>query len=216
MARKGNKSGSSSGDTPEKTSVDNRLGGKDERVEIVIERGETFWHLSETKYGGRHPIAAIFQANGLKPEVIYENGLRRLIDPVYFAGNSYVLPAWSEVEELEKQFYELMDQLHPPLENVDENTAYFAENADDKQRSFVTINWDQTLYAVAQRKYGSDIPLEAIYEINQMTPAVTDGPSGKALKEPIYPGGKTYWLPARDEVSVLTDKYRQRVKELMK
>ncbi len=216
MARKGNKSGSSSGDTPEKSSADNRLGGKDESVEIVIERGETFWHLSEIKYGGRHPIAAIFQANGLKPEVIYENGLRRLIDPVYFAGSSYVLPAWSEVEDLEKQFYASMDLLHPPLEKVDEGTAYAGEDADDKQRSFVTINWDQTLYAVAQRKYGSDIPLEAIYEINQMTPTVTDSPTGKELKEPIYPGGKTYWLPARDEVSVLTDKYRQRVKELMK
>lgn len=216
MTRKGNKTGASAGDQREKSRMDKRLGGKNERVEIVIERGETFWHLSEIKYEGRHPVAAIFQANGLQPEVIYENGLRRLIDPVYFAGNSYVLPAWSEVEELEKQFYELMDKLHPPLEKVDENPAYTAENADDKQRSFVTINWDQTLYAVAERKYGSDIPLEAIYEINQMTPTVTEGPTGKALKEPIYPGGKTYWLPARDEVGALTDKYRQRVKELMK
>jgi len=196
--------------------MDNRLGGKNERVELVIERGETFWHLSEIKYEGRHPIAAIFQANGLKPEVVYENGLRRLIDPVYVAGNSYVFPAWSEVEELEKQFYQLMDELHPPLEKVDENSAYSAEIADEKQRSFVTINWDQTLYAVAQKKYGADIPLEAIYEINQMTPTVSIGPDGKALKEPVYPGGKTYWLPARKEVNALTNRYKERVKELMK
>ncbi len=196
--------------------MDKRLGGKNERVELVIERGETFWHLSEIKYEGRHPIAAIFQANGLKPEVVYENGLRRLIDPIYVAGNSYVFPAWSEVEELEKQFYQLMDELHPQLEKVDENTASYAEIADDKQRSFVTINWDQTLYAVAQTKYGADIPLEAIYEINQMTPTVADGPTGKALKEPVYPGGKTYWLPARKEVSALTKQYKQRIEELMK
>lgn len=196
--------------------MDNRLGGKNERVELVIERGETFWHLSEIKYEGRHPIAAIFQANGLKPEVVYENGLRRLIDPVYVAGNSYVFPAWSEVEGLEKQFYQLMDELHPPLEKVDENTACSAEIADDKQRSFVTINWDQTLYAVAQKKYGADIPLEAIYEINQMTPTVSIGADGKALKEPVYPGGKTYWLPARKEVNALTDQYKERVKELLK
>ncbi len=196
--------------------MDSRLGGKNERVEIVIERGETFWHLSEIKYEGRHPIAAIFQANDLRPEVIYENGLRRLVDTVYFAGSSYVLPAWSEVEELEKQFYELMDKLHPPLEKVDENTACSSEIDDDKQRSFVTVNWDQTLYAVAQKKYGSDVPLEAIYEINQMTPVITSGPDGKALKEPIYPGGKTYWLPARREVSALTEEYRKRVKTLMR
>ena len=201
---------------PKKPSEDSRLGGKDERVEIVIERGETFWHLSETKYGGRHPIAAIFQANGLKPEVVYENGLRRLVDPVYFSGTAYVLPAWSEVEALEKQFYSLMDELHPPLERVNENTICIDENTDDKQRSFVTINWDQTLYAVARKKYGSDIPLEAIYEINQMTPTISNGPGGKALKEPIYPGGKTYWLPARKEVDALTDRYKERIKELMK
>ncbi len=196
--------------------MDKRLGGKNDRVEIVIERGETCWHLTEIKYEGRHPIAAIFQANGLKPEVVYENGLRRLIDPVYVAGNSYVLPAWSEVEQLEKEFYTLMDELHPPMESVDENTACSSEIADDKQRSFVTINWDQTLYAVAQRKYGADIPLEAIYEINQMTPTVANGPAGKALREPVYPGGKTYWLPARKEVSALTKQYKERVKELMK
>ncbi len=196
-------------------SRDSRLGGKDERVEIVIEKGETFWHLSEAKYEGRHPIAAIFQANDLKPSVVYENGLRRLMDPVYFAGSSYVLPAWSEVEELEKQFYKLMDELHPQLEESADKNEISGDNADEKLRSFVTINWDQTLYAVAQKKYGSDIPLEAIYEINEMTPVVTSGPGGKVLKEPIYPGGKTYWLPARKEVSALTEKYRERVKRLM-
>ena len=196
-------------------SNDERLGGKNDRVEIVIERGETFWHLSEAKYEGKHPIAAIFEANGLKPSVVYENGLRRLMDPAYFAGTSYVLPAWSEVEELEKQFYKLMDELHPQVEAANENEGASAENADDKQRSFVTINWDQTLYAVAQKKYGSDIPLEAIYEINQMTPIVTSGPGGKVLKEPIYPGGKTYWLPARNEVGPLTEKFRERVKKLL-
>jgi hypothetical protein len=194
---------------------DKRLGGKDERVEIVIERGETFWRLSEVKYEGKHPLAAIFQANGLKPSVVYENGLRRLLDPVYFAGNSYVLPAWSEIESLEKAFYKLMDEIHPQLETTGSENNYSSENADDKQRSFVTINWDQTLYAVAQKKYGSDIPLEAIYELNQMTPVVTDGPNGKALKEPVYPGGKTYWLPARDEVCAFTEKYKERVKQLL-
>jgi len=195
--------------------MEKRLGTKDERVEIVLERGETFWHLSECKYEGRHPLAAIFQANDLKPTVVYENGLRRLVDPVYFAGSSYMLPAWSEVEALEKQFYELIDAQHPQLEKTDESCEYSAEITDERQRSFVTINWDQTLYAVAKQKYGADIPLEAIYEINQMTPTVTEGPAGKALHEPIYPGGKTYWLPARKEVSTLTDRYKQRVKQLM-
>lgn len=204
-----------SDDSGRKASLDKRLGGKDERVEVVVERGETLWQLSELKYEGKHPIAAIFQANGLKPSVVYENGLRRLLDPVYFAGNAYVFPAWSEVERLEKEFYSLMDELHPQLESPDEHNVCEPGSADDKQRSFVTINWDETLYAVAQKKYGSDIPLEAIYEINNMTPTISEGTAGKAVKEPVYPGGKTYWLPARKEVGTLTEKYKERIKQLL-
>lgn len=202
-------------DSGDKAVRDKRLGGKDESVEIVVERGETIWQLSELKYGGKHPLAAIFQANGLKPSVVYENGLRRLLDPVYLAGNAYIFPAWSEVERLEKEFYSLMDKLHPQLESPDEHNVYEAGSVDDKQRSFVTINWDETLYAVAQKKYGSDIPLEAIYEINNMTPTISEGTAGKAVKEPVYPGGKTFWLPARKEVGALTEKYRDRVKNLL-
>ncbi len=216
MTRESKKSQSSSGGNSGNASRDERLGGKDERVEIVIERGETFWHLSEKKYEGRHPIAAIFRVNGLKPSVVYENGLRRLLDPIYFAGNSYVLPAWSEVEELEREFYKQMDEIYPQLEVADDCGAYSSEIVDDKKRSFVTINWDQTLYAVAQKKYGADIPLEAIYEINQMTPTVVSGHDGKAAKEPVYPGGKTYWLPSRKEANALTEKYKERVKQLLK
>ncbi|PZM83465.1 MAG: hypothetical protein DKT66_09940 [Candidatus Melainabacteria bacterium] len=197
------------------TGRDCRLGGKDETVEVVVERGETIWQLSELKYEGKHPLAAIFQANGLRPSVVYENGLRRLLDPVYFAGNVYIFPAWSEVERLEKEFYSLMDELHPQVESYDEYNICEAGSVDDKQRSFVTINWDETLYAVAQRKYGSDVPLEAIYEINNMTPSVSGGTAGKTVKEPVYPGGKTYWLPARSEVDTLTEKYKERVKELL-
>lgn len=198
-----------------------RLGGKNERVEIVLASGETFWRLSESKYEGRHPIAAIFQANGLQPSVVYENGLRRLVDPVYFAGKTYVLPAWSEVEDLERQFYETMDSQHPPTENlVRENQAAAGDSNrivnDKSERSFVTLNWDQTLYAVAQKKYGTAIPIEAIYEINAMLPTVQDGPSGKSLQEPVYPGGKTYWLPAGSEIKTLTAKYKEKVKDLMK
>lgn len=201
--------------------VNARLGGKNDRVEIILERGETFWQLSEAKYEGRHPIAAIFQANELQPSVVYENGLRRLIDPVYFAGQTYILPAWSEVDELERQFYETMDNHHPPVErskneNDDEGNNCRGNVNDGCERSFVTLNWDQTLYAVAQKKYGAEIPIEAIYEINSMWPTVQDGPGGKSLREPVYPGGKTYWLPAGKEIESLTGKYKEKVKALMK
>lgn len=121
----------------------------------------------------------------------------------------------TEMERLEKEFYSLMDELHPQVESHDEYNICVAGSVDDKQRSFVTINWDETLYAVAQRKYGSDVPLEAIYEINNMTPSVSGGTAGKTVKEPVYPGGKTYWLPARSEVDTLTEKYKERLKELL-
>lgn len=197
-----------------------RLGGKNERVELVIQRGETFWRLSEIKYDGRHPIAAIFQLNNLTPDVAYENGLRRLIDPIYYAGKTYVLPAWSEVEELEKLFFERLDEKHPQLEPSLDSADFSVEQFDSDKRSYVTINWDQALYVVAQKKYGCDESIDevvdAIYEINRMMPVVTNGSNGKSLVEPKYPGGKTFWLPARNEIPSLTMKYRERVKNLLK
>jgi len=109
-----------------------------------------------------------------------------------------------------------MDKIHPPVEGGELENGYSQGDTDETRRSFVTVNWDQTLYAVACKKYGKNVPLEAIFEVNHLTPTVKDGPNGKELQEPVYPGGKTYWLPARQEVDLLCDRYKQRVNDLVK
>lgn len=187
-----------------------RVGKVEESTELVLERGDTFWRLSELKYGGRHPIAAIFEINKLTPSVRYENGLRKLVDPIYFAGKSYILPSWAETEDLAKRFYKRMDELYP---ECNEDTG---ADSSLKQRLKVTVDWDQTLDAVAQQKRGKVISSEALYEVNQLMPTVVNGPNGKTLREPTYGGGATFFLPNDDEIESLKNTYCQRLEKLLK
>ncbi|MBC8000415.1 MAG: hypothetical protein IAF58_20865 [Leptolyngbya sp.] len=187
-----------------------RVGKAQESTEIVLESGDTFWRLSELKYGGRHPIAAIYEINNLTPTVRYENGLRKLIDPIYFAGKSYILPSWAETEDLAQRFYKRIDELYP---ECNEETG---TDSSPKQRLKVTVDWDKTLYAVAQHKRGKAICSEALYEVNQLVPTVVNGPEGKTLRAPVYSGGTTFFLPNDDEIESLENTYRKRSEKLLK
>jgi hypothetical protein len=187
-----------------------RVGKSNERIEIVLESGDTFWRLSEEKYDGRHPIAAIFEINNLTPSARYENGLRRLVDPIYFAGKSYVLPNLAETDNLSQKFFERMDELYPECNEI--ATRELSANG----RSVVTVNWDDTLYAVAQRKRGKAICDEALFEVNQLRPIVFEGPEGRSLRSPSYGGGTTFLLPNDDEIESLKKSYCERVEKLLK
>ncbi|MBI4533526.1 MAG: hypothetical protein HY711_06225 [Candidatus Melainabacteria bacterium] len=86
-----------------------RVGLPDERTQVRLGSGDTFWELSGKKYNGRHPIDAIYEANGLTPTVVRKAGRRELIAPTYWAGQTYVLPAESEIPELSRRFWQKMD-----------------------------------------------------------------------------------------------------------
>ncbi len=86
-----------------------RVGAVDERTEIRLKWGDTFWQLAEEKYGGRHPIEAIYEANGLTPTIVEKNGKKEMISPIYFADKVYVLPAESEIADLRRRFFQRME-----------------------------------------------------------------------------------------------------------
>ena len=90
-----------------------RVGTADERTDVTLIYGDTFWSLSDKKYGGTHPIEAIYEANGLTPGLKEEDGQLSLEDPTYYAGTSYVLPAQSEIPELTRSFWQRMG--HPEM-----------------------------------------------------------------------------------------------------
>ena len=81
-----------------------RVGQANERKEVLLFYGDTFWQLSGVKYNGKHPIEAIFEANGLSHQVVERDGKKELVEPIYYAGKSYVLPAEDEVDELTKRY----------------------------------------------------------------------------------------------------------------
>ncbi|HEY9790007.1 MAG TPA: hypothetical protein V6D22_06395 [Candidatus Obscuribacterales bacterium] len=81
-----------------------RVGAPDERTQVRLNWGDTFWHLAEVKYNGRHPIKAILEANHLSGTVGQRNGKEELIAETYYAGKTYVLPAAREIPRLTRQF----------------------------------------------------------------------------------------------------------------
>lgn len=184
-----------------------------EREKIVLQKGDTFWRLAEIKYHGKHPIDAIFEVNGLTPSVVYENGRRVLLDPIYYAGTEYILPGSSELDSLSKRFWKKIDEEFPALENMDEVIVLNPSEpvADASRRAAVTLNWDDTLWALARPLYGDDVPVDAIYELNGLKPREVTEAGMKRSLPPIYHGGRTYLLPALSEIAELTERYRSRL-----
>jgi hypothetical protein len=82
-----------------------RVGTESQSTHVKLIYGDTFWALAETKYGGNHPIAAIYEANQLTPPAVDIPSRKILQDPIYFAGQLYRLPATDEIPELEARFW---------------------------------------------------------------------------------------------------------------
>lgn len=170
-----------------------KVGAPGERIEITLEKGDTFWRLAEMKYQGRHPIAAILEANGLMPEVkIDENGSKRMIDPIYNAGATYILPGIDEVKDLASRFWQRIDEKYGLNESSGDRVGSACK------RTCVLMHWDDTLWELAGIKYGGRHPMEAVYEANDMTPDVV-----------VY-AGHSYIFPAEGELDELTRRFRER------
>jgi hypothetical protein len=85
-----------------------RVGQPNEETPVQLIYGDTFWKLGKAKYDNmeRPPIEAIYEANKMTPQVRDNNGKPELIDPTYYAGKTYVLPAAKDIEALTNRFWE--------------------------------------------------------------------------------------------------------------
>ncbi|HEY9677251.1 MAG TPA: hypothetical protein V6C76_04555 [Drouetiella sp.] len=173
-----------------------RLGPPDLAAKIVLRKGETFWRLAELKYNGKHPIAAIYQVNNLKPSFEDREGKRVLVDPIYHAEVEYTLPASAEIEQLTAQFWQAVDS------RTDKERVGSCD-----ERTTVNLRWDETFSQLSAIKYDGADYSKAVFQINQMLPKVTLQHGSRSVQEPVCQAGCSYIFPAKNEIAELEKQY---------
>ncbi len=181
-----------------------RVGSSDETTKIVLEKGDTFWQLSEAKYDGAHPIDAIYAVNKLSPKYEDRDGKPVLVDPIYYAGAEYILPARQDLDKLKAEFWSSFDP------QTDEERL----GAADERRS-VCIRWDENFSQLTKKKYNGREAATAVFELNDMSPKVASVDGSIEVSEPICQAGWSYNFPAENEILELERKYSERVNQLM-
>ncbi|HEY9712596.1 MAG TPA: hypothetical protein V6C72_03955, partial [Chroococcales cyanobacterium] len=181
-------------------SMKKRVGEPDERTEVQLRKGDTLWNLAEEKYEGAHPIDAIYEENNLTPTSQKHGEQTVLIDPIYYAGSTYILPARSEISQLQKSFWLRVDgrTLKERVGSADQST-------------YVTLRWDEKLSDLSSAKYDGRQASEAIFEANDLKPTLTSSNGEKQVAEPIYYAGRSYRLPAESEIADLTKAWKRRI-----
>ncbi|MBI4533263.1 MAG: LysM peptidoglycan-binding domain-containing protein [Candidatus Melainabacteria bacterium] len=84
------------------------VGSANERTTVRLQDGDTLWDLAQEKYKGQPSLGAIYQANGLTPQVVTRNGRREFVAPICYTGKAYILPAQQEIPTLESLFKQRM------------------------------------------------------------------------------------------------------------
>ena len=90
-----------------------RVGDNDKSTDVKLIYGDTLWALADAKYDGKHPMAAVYEANGMTPQLTQSDGKQQLESPPYFAGKTYTMPAESDIPTLERKFWDRIG--HPEL-----------------------------------------------------------------------------------------------------
>lgn len=163
---------------------------------VTVRQGDTLWKLAEQKYGGKHPLEAIYEANGMHPKVNQANGKIEMTDPKYGPGQ-YVLPDEKDIPALTRQYRQKVEE---------QGRSSQQRVGTGEEASQVKLIYGDTFERMGRAKYGKDVPAEAIYEANNLQPRVENG----CVKEPIYYAGKTYTLPAEKDIPDLVRRYWER------
>jgi hypothetical protein len=180
-----------------------RVGAADETTKIVLQKGDTFWRLAEIKYGGIHPIEAIYAVNDLQPKYEVRDGRLFLIDPTYYAGKEYTLPSNRNLAQLKLDFWNKFDP------TTDDDRL----GASDERRT-ICLRWDENFSQLTKKKYNGRDASRAVFELNDMSPTITIVDNDKQLCEPICQAGWSYNFPAENEISELEKRYSERVNRL--
>jgi hypothetical protein len=166
--------------------------------QVTLRSGDTFWKLAEQTYGGKHPIEAIYAANGLYPKVTEKDGKIEMTDPTYQAGKTYTLPSEKDIAALTKQYRQHVEQ-------QGRSSQERVGGADEESK--VKLIYGDTFERMARAKYGHEVPAEAIYQANGLKQTFTEKNGETCAKDPIYYAGKTYTMPAEKDIPDLVRQY---------
>lgn len=181
---------------------DTRVGDANEATIVKLNPGDRIWNLANSKYG-TPAIEAIFEANGMSPQVVVQDGKPTLFDPSYKAGTEIVLPKAEDVPALTEQYRVKTEHLKAELAEARAGQA--------NEETSVKLIYGDTLSALAMKKYGKAVPVEALYMANNLPPVVRRHENGcVTYHEPTYYAGKTYKLPPLQDVEALAARYRRR------
>ncbi|HEY9774382.1 MAG TPA: hypothetical protein V6C81_11325 [Planktothrix sp.] len=96
-----------------------RVGRAGERTAVCLRWDETLWQLCRLKYSVAAPTKAIYEANGLLQSFIFPQGEEKLVrEPTLYAGNSYVLPAQTEIPLLTQRYDERIATILQSKQNI--------------------------------------------------------------------------------------------------
>lgn len=177
------------------------LGDAGDATKVTLQNGDRLWNMAIQKYG-TPAIEAIFEANGMQPSVVNENGKPTILDPSYGAGKEIILPSAQDIPRLTEQYRARAEQLR-------EQNASRAGEANEATE--VRLMYGDTLSSLAMKKYGHAVPIEALYAANNLPPRFEQDANGCVIaREPIYYAGRKYVLPPADQIQALARAYEQK------
>ncbi len=177
------------------------VGDASEATKVTIGKNQRIWNMALEKYG-TPAIEAIFEANGMQPSVVERNGQTVILDPAYKAGDEIVLPAAQDLPELTERYRAKADHLRDQLSG---------RAGEANEPTSVQLMYGDTLSALALQKYGRHVPIEALYEANNLPPRFEKDQQGRVVvKEPIYFAGRSYCLPPIQDIDRLARSYVQK------
>lgn len=76
---------------------------------VQVRAGETLWQKALENYGSKVPLAALYEANNLTPEVYFDSHNKRHFKaPTILPDHKYVLPSPDKIKALEAAFWQRM------------------------------------------------------------------------------------------------------------
>lgn len=177
------------------------LGDAGDATKVTLQKGDRLWNMAIQKYGSP-AIEAIFEANGMQPSVVNENGKPTILDPSYGAGKEIILPSAQDIPRLTEQYRARAEQLRE---------QHASRAGESNEATEVRLMYGDTLSDLAMKKYGHAVPIEALYAANNLPPRFEQDQNGCLIaREPIYYAGRKYVLPPADQIQALARAYEQK------
>lgn len=183
----------------QQSDLQRRVGPADQVSQVQMGNRDTLWALSSAKYGSPE-IKAIWEANGMAPRSVPAEGrANQLRDPRTEVGRNYTLPAQQDVSGLSQRYDARANELRAASQD---------RVGKPEEATPVDLIYGDTLSRLARQKYGRNVPIEALFEANNLQPTFVQKDGQTVVVPPTYFAGKTYILPPESQLQELAARHR--------